>query len=192
MDFVTLLVMALALSMDAFAVSISNAMCIKGITGKQMLVTSVSFGLFQGVMPIIGFFAGRLMEGFIQAVDHWVALVLLGFIGGKMLVEGIRAMRQAEDCPVEGTMFTVRGMLVQAVATSIDALAVGISLAVLSVNIWFSAGIIAATTLVCCLLGGVLGKRFSTLLGDWAQVLGGLLLVGIGLKIFIEHMVTGA
>lgn len=186
-----LVIMGLGLSMDAFAVSISNSMCYKGITGKQRLAAAFSFGVFQGLMPIIGFFAGRLLAGLIQSVDHWVALVLLGFIGGKMLVEGIRALRRSQDDACATAPFTFKVLLLQALATSIDALAVGVSLAVLSVNIWYASSIIAILTFAVCVIGGFLGKRFGSLLGDWAQIFGGLILVGIGLKIFIEHMFFG-
>lgn len=181
-------VLALGLSMDAFAVSISNAMCYRGFGRKQALAASVSFGVFQGIMPILGFFAGRLLESLITAVDHWIALVLLGIIGGKMVVEGIRALRSTDACPAEMPPFGAKTLLVQSVATSIDALAVGISFAALAVNIWSAAALIAVTTLVCCLIGSVLGRRFGALLGDWAQIVGGLLLVGIGVKIFVEHI----
>lgn len=188
MEMMTLLGLALGLAMDASAVSISNAMCYPQMKGRQRLATALTFGLFQGAMPIIGFFAGRLFYEVIQALDHWIALMLLALIGGKMLVEGIRALRKPESCPPEA-VFTTRAMLLQGVATSIDALAVGISFAALSVNIWLAAGVIAAVTLLCCVLAGFLGRRFGALLGEWAQIFGGLLLVGIGIKIFVEHMV---
>lgn len=187
MGFAELLILAIGLSMDAFAVCISNAMCYRGITSKQRLAAAVSFGVFQGVMPIIGFFAGRLFGEFIMGIDHIVALVLLGIIGGKMLIEGIRSLREPESCEMDAC-FTVRVLLTQAVATSIDALAVGISFAALNVNVWYASGVIAACTCVICIAGGWLGKRFGMLLGNWAQVAGGLVLVGIGVKIFVEHM----
>ncbi len=187
MSILEVVVLALGLSMDAFAVSISNTLCYKGFTTRNMLASSAGFGVFQGVMPIIGFFAGRLLADVISAVDHWVALVLLGFIGGKMLAEGIRALRRPENGEVGG-VYTAKTLLLQSLATSVDALAVGVSLAALSVNIWSSAGLIAAITFTVCLFGAFLGRRFSGLLGDWAQVLGGLILLGIGIKIFVEHM----
>lgn len=187
MDAATLLLLAVGLSMDAFAVSISNAMGYAGLSKKQMLATSASFGLFQGIMPTIGFFGGTLLAGVIQGFDHWVALVLLGFIGGKMLVEGIWAIRKPEDAP-EAARYTVKTMMVQSLATSIDALAVGVSFAALSVNIWLSVLVIACITFAISLIGGILGRRFGALLGDWAQILGGVILVGIGLRIFVEHM----
>lgn len=179
--------LALGLSMDAFAVSISNAMCYKNMNSRQATLNAACFGIFQGLMPVVGYFAGRVFEGFITAIDHWVALILLGIIGGKMLVEGIKALREPDSCP-QGNVFTTKTMLVQAVATSIDALAVGISLAALEVNIWSSAGLIALLTFVVCLFGALLGKKFGMILGDWAEILGGGILVFIGIKIFVEHM----
>lgn len=97
MGFVTVLLLSLGLSMDAFAVSISNALCYDNMTHKQGTLNALCFGIFQGIMPLLGYFAGRLFAGPIQALDHWIALVLLGFIGGKMLVEGIRALKQPES-----------------------------------------------------------------------------------------------
>lgn len=190
MGIITLLLLGIGLAMDAFAVSISNGMCYAGMSKKQSFVNSLCFGVFQGLMPVLGFYAGRLFAGFMQAVDHWIALVLLGFIGGKMLVDGIKELREPAGCPADRT-FGVKTMLLQAVATSIDALAVGISLAALSVNIVAAALCIAVITFICCMFGSVLGRRFGSLLGDWAQILGGVILVGIGLKVFIEHMMGG-
>lgn len=190
MDVLTLLLLALGLATDAFAVSISNNMCYTGLTRRQVLASCVSFGLFQGIMPVVGYFAGRLFEPVISRVDHWVALVLLGFIGGKMVVEGIRALRGPGGCE-EKQAYTTKAMLVQALATSIDALAVGISFSALAVNIFTASLTIALITFVCCLAGAALGKRFGMLLGDWAQIFGGLLLVGIGIKVFLEHTLGG-
>lgn len=191
MNIVTLFFIAVGLAMDAFAVSVSNSLCYRGIAMRQVTVNSLTFGVFQGVMPLLGFFAGRAFAGVIQSIDHWVALILLGFIGGKMLLEGIRALRSAEGCCTEPAVYTGRTLFTQAVATSIDALAVGVSFAALSVNIWTAVAFIAAITFVCCLIGGRLGQSFGALLGDWAQILGGAILVGIGLKIFIEHVFLG-
>lgn len=187
MTIFVLLLTALGLSMDAFAVSVSNAMCYPKMQRSQAIKASACFGLFQGIMPLLGFFAGRLIGDFMSRIDHWVALVLLGFIGGKMAWEGIQALRKPESCPNDA-QYTGKTMLMQALATSIDALAVGISFAILDVNIVFAAALIALTTFVCCVVGSALGKRFGALLGDWAQIIGGLLLAGIGINIFIQHM----
>ena len=191
MDGLTLCLLALALSMDAFAVSVSNALCYQNLTRRWAALSAGCYGLFQGIMPVIGFFAGRLVGRWLGAFDHWLALVLLGFIGGKMLVEGIRALRRKDSCDSAAPVFGLRVMLVQAVATSIDAMAVGISFAALAVNLPLAAGLIAAITFVCCLVGSELGRRFGALLGDWAQILGGAILLGIGAKIWVEHMFFG-
>lgn len=187
MDLMTLFVLALGLSMDAFAVSISNTMCFSGLRRSQCAAASLSFGLFQGLMPTIGFFAGRAFAGVISSVDHWVAFLLLGFIGGNMVREAVQEMRQPPECPVQRD-YTFRMMMAQAVATSIDALAVGVSLAALNVNIAAAAGFIGGVTFVCCLVGHFLGRHFGSLLGKRAEILGGLILIGIGLKILVEHL----
>lgn len=187
MSLSTLFLLALGLSMDAFAVSVSNTLCFKGLSRVQAAATSASFGVFQGLMPIIGFFAGRVFAEKIAAVDHWVAFVLLGFIGGKMLWDAVKEMRAPEACPV-GRTFSYQLMLVQSIATSIDALAVGVSLAALSVNIWAAAAFIAAVTCVCCLVAHAVGKRFGSMLGSRAQILGGAILVLLGVKILVEHL----
>lgn len=187
MDFLTLFMLALALSMDAFAVSVSNSMCFSDLSKKQAVLTSVTFGLFQGGMPVIGYLAGRGFSNFISKVDHWMALVLLGFIGGKMLYEGIRALKEPESCPAQSTLNT-KMMLTQGVATSIDALAVGISLAALNVNIFAAASFIGVITLSCCLVGHFIGKKAGGALGKKAEIMGGVILLAIGIKIFVEHM----
>lgn len=187
MDLWTLLLLALGLSMDAFAVSISNTMCFAGLRRSQAVLTSLSFGVFQGVMPILGFWAGRAFAAFISGIDHWVAFALLGFIGGKMLVDAVRELREPDSCPAQRT-FGTKVMLVQALATSIDALAVGVSFAALSVNIWAASSFIAVVTFVCCLAGHAMGRRFGMLLGKWAEVCGGVILLGIGCKILLEHL----
>lgn len=187
MGTITLFLLALGLSMDAFAVSISNGMCYRNFHRRQAVASSFAFGLFQMLMPIAGFFAGRTFSDAISSLDHWIALILLGFIGGKMVFDGIQDLRNPEACDPSRS-FDGRTLLLQAVATSIDALAVGISFAVMQVNILLAAGFIGVVTFSCCLVGAVLGKRFGLLLGTRAEVFGGIILVGIGLKIFIEHM----
>lgn len=187
MDILTLFFIALGLSMDALAVSISNGLCFKKLKPVQFFNIAFAFGLFQGIMPVIGYFAGKTFSSYIKSVDHWIALVLLGIIGGKMIFEAIKAMRggQDETAPKE---FTYQLLLVQAVATSIDALAIGIGFAVMDVNIFTSAGLIALTTFVCSFVGVFIGKTFGAFLKEKAELFGGIILVGIGLKIFLEHI----
>ena len=189
MDLLTLFMLAVGLSMDAFAVSISNGMSYANYRSKQVIMAAVAFGLFQGLMPTFGFVGGRAFADLITAVDHWLALILLGFIGGKMVIESIEELKNPSDEPKEtGKSFTMKLLIMQAIATSIDALAVGISLAALNVNNLYAAGFITVVTTVVCLFGGLLGKKFGELLSTKATLAGGLILVAIGLKIFIEHM----
>lgn len=189
MDLLTLLLLAVGLSMDAFAVSVSNGMSYAQYHRKQVISAAIAFGVFQGLMPALGYLGGRAFAEMITAVDHWLALILLGFIGGKMVKESLEELRNPSDeiKDAERT-FTFRLLIMQAIATSIDALAVGISLAALNVNIFTAAAFITLVTTVCCLFGGALGKKFGELLSTKATLAGGLILVGIGLKIFVEHM----
>ena len=184
MDSITLFVLALGLSMDAFAVSISNSMCFSGLRRNEAALTSLSFGVFQGLMPVAGYFAGRAFADVVSAFDHWIAFALLGFIGGKMIWEAVHP--EKEECEVNLPFSTI---LTQAIATSIDALAVGVSFALLEVNILSASVIIALTTLLCSLVGAYLGKAFGSLLKSKAEVFGGVILVLIGLKILLEHTI---
>lgn len=180
-----ILMIGIGLSMDAAAVSMSNGMCIPSIRWKHALATAFAFGAFQGIMPLIGYFAGSLFAEQIGAVDHWLALILLGFIGGKMIYESLTA--DHDSCPVDRRL-TFKLLLVQAIATSIDALAVGVSFAALTVSILLAASVIAATTFVLSFVSVYIGKRFGTLLNQKAELIGGLILVFIGVKTFVEHM----
>ncbi|MEG2923774.1 MAG: manganese efflux pump MntP family protein [Oscillospiraceae bacterium] len=189
MDLFTLFLLALGLSMDAFAVSVSNSMCFTALSKKQALSASFTFGVFQGVMPLIGFAAGRGFTETVSKLDHWICLVLLAIIGGKMLFDGVQSLRTPEACPAQKT-YSVRLMLMQGVATSIDALAVGISLASLgNTNIWAAAGFIGVITFICCVIGHFIGKKAGGSLGNKAQILGGFILIAIGVKTFIEHTI---
>lgn len=195
-ELITVLLISVGLAMDAFAVSVSNAMTVKNLTAKQVLAYPLCFGIFQGVMPLIGFYVGSAFEKFVTAVDHWLALLLLGFIGGKMLIEGIKQLvdskkvHNVNDETEIGAEFKFSSMMVQGLATSIDALAVGISFALtLTMNIFVAVLIIAAITFVISLLGMFIGKKFGSLLSNYAGIVGGLILIGIGLKIFIEGII---
>lgn len=186
MDIITLVLLAFGLSMDAFAVSISNGIAYGNINRRMIVVTAAAFGFFQGLMPMLGYFAGVALSDLISAIDHWIALFLLGFIGTKMIVDAHQEAKnptlQCESC-----QFTMKILIMQAVATSIDALAVGVSFAALDVNIFAGAALIGCITLACCLIGGILGKRFSNLFASKATLMGGVILVFLGLKIFLEH-----
>ena len=176
-----LLMIAIGLSMDAFAVSTTNGMCVSRQYKRQSfftraLVWSAMFGLFQGLMPMLGYFLGKTFASFISSIDHWIAFILLGFIGGKMIWEAVHP--EKEECEVNLPFSTI---LTQAIATSIDAL--------LEVNILSASVIIALTTLLCSLVGAYLGKAFGSLLKSKAEVFGGVILVLIGLKILLEHTI---
>lgn len=179
--------LAFGLSMDAFAVSVSNGMCYKMNPLKNALSSGLAFGLFQGLMPLIGYLAGRSFSDVIESVDHWIALVLLSFIGGKMIVEAVKMRKEPEDCKTYRA-FSFRTLTVQAIATSIDALAVGVSLGVMKANILLSVGVIALITFCCSFAGVFIGKKCGVLLQDKAEILGGVILILIGVNIFLEHV----
>ena len=166
---------ALGLSMDAFAVSITNGMIIRDAKAREASAIGLAFGVFQALMPVTGYFAGRTFSDAISAFDHWIALGLLAAIGGKMVFDGLHDLRSPKGQIVPRS-FTLRILLVQAVATSIDALAIGISFAVMRVNILTAAGFIGVVTLFCCLVGAGIGSRFGRLLGHRAEIFGGIIL----------------
>ncbi len=187
MDIFSVVIIALALSADAFAVSIINGMCYINQNKKSVLFTSFLFGLAQTIMPIVGFFAGSTFADAISHVDHWVAFTLLGFIGAKMIVESIRewheqASVQKEEQPCKKLLFT------QSVATSIDALAVGVSFAALGDNIFMPAITIGTITFASCVIAHYIGKKMGTALSKWAQLFGGVVLVLIGTRILLSHL----
>ena len=185
MNFTTLVLLAFGLSMDAFAVSICNCLAYQKYHRKEIIVSAIFYGIFQGLMPMIGFILGNQFLGIISIIDHWVALILLSIIGGKMIIESFSATKDEEMN--QGTI-AMKTLIIQSIATSIDALAVGISMAALQVDIVFACASIAGITFINCCIGGFLGKRFGKILGDRAQLIGGIILILIGLNIFIEHV----
>ena len=183
-----LLLLALGVSMDAFAVSICKGLAMKKATLKAGLTCGVWFGGFQAMMPLAGFFLGTLFADAIEAVDHWVAFVLLGIIGINMLKE---ALEPGCDCCCEehNADLSVKTMFVMAVATSIDALAVGISLAMAgNVNIWLSILLIGLTTFTTSAAGVKIGSVFGGAFEKKAQLAGGVILCLLGTKILLEHL----
>lgn len=180
--------LAVGLAMDAFAVSVSDGMCYRNLKRRQALLIAALFGIFQGIMPCIGFVAGSAFSDAVRSIDHWVALILLGFIGGKMIWEAASELRHPEKANLESKKFSLRTVLLQAVATSIDALAVGVSYAFMDVNIIVPALIITAVTFVFCVVGVFAGGRLGIMFRQKAEIFGGAILVVLGAKIFIEHM----
>ncbi len=190
MNAITLFLTSIGLSMDACAVSISNGMCFSDYKRKDILSTAFAFGFFQALMPLIGFLAGSLFSEAISFLDHWFALVLLLFIGGKMIIEAIKELKYPEACLTGGKNLTLKTLLLQAIATSIDALAVGISFAVMKVDMLNAVLSIGIITFINSVIGSNLGRKFGEMFKQKAEVLGGAILIFIGLKIFIEHTLT--
>lgn len=182
-----LLLLAVGLSMDAFAVSICKGLAMKRADLRGALTCGVWFGGFQGLMPLGGFFLGSMFATAIEAFDHWVAFGLLALIGANMLKEAFAHEDECAECGCAD--LSVKTMFVMAVATSIDALAVGVSLAMAgNVNIWAAVALIAAVTCVLSALGVKVGSVFGARFEKKAQFAGGAILILIGLKILLEHL----
>lgn len=183
MGFADIFLIGVALSMDAFAVSICKGLSVKRVEPKHLLTVGVYFGGFQALMPLIGFLLGFKFEKFIVSVDHWIAFALLAVIGGNMIREALSGEEEEHDAS-----FSFRTMLPLAVATSIDALAVGISFAFLGVDILSAASIIGITTFVLSGVGVYVGNIFGAKYKSKAEIVGGVVLILIGLKILLEHL----
>lgn len=183
MGVIELILIAIGLAMDAFAVSLGKGLTLKRVDGKFALVAGAWFGGFQALMPIIGYLLGRTFAGFVISVDHWIAFVLLALIGINMIRDTLWGDKEQHTSD-----FSARSMFLMAVATSIDALAVGVTMAFLDVNIWIAATVIGVITFALSAVGVVLGYRFGTLLGSKAGLLGGVILIGLGVKIILEHL----
>ncbi len=184
-----LILLAIGLSMDAFAVSICKGLSMKKATLKAQAICGGWFGGFQALMPLIGFFLGTLFAEAIEAVDHWVAFILLAIIGINMLREAFdRTCDVNEDCG-ENADLSVKSMFLMAVATSIDALAVGISLAMAgNVNIWLAISLIGVVTFLMSAMGVKVGNVFGSRFEKKAEAAGGIILILLGLKILLEHL----
>ncbi len=177
-----LIFIALGLAMDAFAVSVSNGLAAKHLRVLDALKFGIFFGFFQMMMPLLGYLAGCLFSDYIRALDHWVAFFLLGYIGIKMIVDA-----KENDEPVCNT--SLRMLLILSVATSIDALAAGITFAFMeNVSIFLAVSLIGGITFVLSTAGALLGKRIGGFLGNKAQIAGGILLIFMGAKILVEHL----
>ena len=186
MGFAELFILAIGLSMDAFAVSICKGLSMKKAGLKEGCICGSWFGGFQALMPLIGFFLGSLFYKAIQAFDHWVAFGLLVIIGANMLKE---AFGKCDCCEDHDADLSVKTMFVMAIATSIDALAVGISLAMAGdVNIWIAIALIGIVTFAMCTLGVKIGNLFGSRFEKKAQIAGGVILILLGTKILLEHL----
>lgn len=185
--FIELFLIGVGLSMDAFAVSVCKGLAMGKINKKQAVVIGLYFGGFQALMPLLGWLLGVRFQKYIVSIDHWVAFALLAFIGGKMILEAVRD-RDDQEIGQKDLPLNHREMLIMAVATSIDALAVGITFAFLDVPIAEAVTVIGCTTFVLSIAGVVVGNFFGTRYKKKAEISGGVILILIGLKILMEHL----
>lgn len=190
MDILTQILFGFCLATDAFAVSITNGMCSCKINKKNVMATALTFGVFQGLMPVLGYILGHSFANVISRYQHYLALFLLSAIGINMIVDALKDEKEADQVCNSTNIFTVKNLTIQGIATSIDALAVGVSLVAVDVNIASISLIIGIITFLCCALGVYIGRRFGLLLGIRAKLAGGILLVLIGIKIFVQHIVS--
>ena len=187
MGFFELFLLGVGLSMDAFAVSVCKGLAMKKATLKSQMTCGLWFGGFQALMPLIGFFLGALFADVIKSFDHWIAFGLLALIGANMLKEALE--QECDCCENQDADMSVKTMFVMAVATSIDALAVGISLAMAGeVNIWAAIALIGVTTCVLSALGVKIGNIFGSRYEKKAEFAGGVILILLGVKILLEHL----
>ncbi|WP_297712099.1 manganese efflux pump MntP family protein [Clostridium sp.] len=202
MNIITIVLTAFALAMDAFAVSVTKGMTLKNLTKGMAIKIALFFGCFQAVMPLIGWMLGISFQGYIKAIDHWIALILLSILGGKMIYEFYENSKEAstekEEAANEASTtleeeeeskseLSNKELTTLAIATSIDALAIGVGFAFLSVNIVYSSLIIGVITFVVCFIGVIAGKKIGGIFKDYAELIGGIILILIGINIFNDH-----
>lgn len=180
MSLIDILLIGVGLSMDAAAVSMTNGMVYKNLNKATYISMPVFFGAFQFIMPVVGYYAGGLLAALITRYSGIVIFVILGIIGGKMIKEGIEDMRENKTCPAK--LMTIKVLFFQAIATSIDAFAVGISFSAAGISVWTPSAIIGVTTAVIVIAAIFIGRRFGDMLGCRAEILGGVILVVIGVK----------
>lgn len=183
MDLLSLFILAVGLSMDAFAVSICKGLAMDRVTLKKAGIVGLWFGGFQALMPAIGYLLGSQFEQFITAIDHWIAFVLLGLIGASMIKEALSKDEEHATASLD-----VKTMFLLAVATSIDALAVGVTFAFLQVNILAAVLFIGMTTLILSMIGVKVGNVFGLRYKAKAEIAGGVILILMGIKILLEHL----
>ena len=183
MTIIEIILIAIGLAMDAFAVSICKGLSMKKMSWKKALIIGAYFGIFQGLMPVIGYFLGSTFESLVTQIDHWIAFVLLTLIGANMLKEAF-----GKDCDNCNDSVDFKPMIILAVATSIDALAIGISFAFLQTNIVLSAFVIGFITFATCVFGVKIGNKFGDKYERKAETVGGLILILMGFKILLEHL----
>lgn len=183
MELFEIIVIAIGLAMDAFAVSVCKGLSMKKIDWKKTIIIAVYFGAFQALMPVLGYFLGSSFSAFVQKVDHWIAFILLSIIGVNMI-------KESTDDEVEKRNDNVdfKTMVVLAIATSIDALAVGVTFAFFEVNILLAISIIGIITFILSIFGVIIGNKFGDKFQNKAELIGGIILIIIGVKILLEHL----
>jgi len=180
----SLLAVSVGLGMDALAVSIAAGLAVRNVTPRHVFRLGFHFGLFQFLMPILGWLAGGQLAGYISRFDHWLAFALLALVGGKMFVEAFRHERPVvESAPTRGLM-----LVTLSVATSIDALAVGMSMAFIGVSVWLPSVVIGLVAAAMTSLGIIFSSRIGSRRGHWADAAGGVILIFIGLRVLVEHL----
>lgn len=184
MNLIELLLIAVGLSMDAFSVSICKGLTTKKFSWRMALICGLWFGFFQALMPVIGYILGAQFQEMIEAYDHWIAFGLLALIGANMIREALSKKEKGST----NAALDFKTMFLLAIATSIDALAVGVSFACIQVNLWSSVLIIGLTTFVFSALGVKIGNVFGSKYEKSAEIIGGIILILIGLKILLEHL----
>ena len=186
MELITLIAISIGLAMDAFAVSIGKGLSVQRSEPRHTMSVGLWFGGFQALMPLVGYFLGVSFASLVQNIDHWIAFILLGIIGVNM----IREATAKEECECEKATsdFSSRKMLLLAIATSIDALAVGVSFAFLGVNIWQAVVMIGVITMILSMIGLRIGNIFGCRYKSTAEIFGGCVLLLMGCKILIEHL----
>lgn len=187
MSFQEIFLIGVGLSMDAFAVALCKGLNMKKVNYVHTVIIALFFGGFQAVMPLLGWFLGKNFESYIKSVDHWIAFALLAYIGGKMAYEAIKGDDE-DETGAQGDKLDLKELTIMAIATSIDALAVGITFAFLQVSIVSSITIIGITTFVLSIIGVMIGNRFGMKFKSKAEIAGGIILILIGLKILLEHL----
>ena len=183
MGVIEILLVAIGLAMDAFAVSVCKGLSMKKMSWNKAIIVGLYFGIFQGLMPVIGYFLGTAFQSLVTQIDHWIAFGLLVFIGSNMLKEAFA--KNSENC---NDKVDLKTMLVLAIATSIDALAIGITFAFLNVNLIIAVSIIGIITFAISVIGVKIGNKFGDKYERKAEAVGGLILIFMGVKILLEHL----
>lgn len=183
MGLIEIICIAVGLAMDAVAISMTNGMCLKDLRKKDAAIIAAFFGVFQGIMPLLGFFAGSAFSDKFRSIDHWIAFILLGLIGAKMIYGALKN----KGSSISIWSLSCRLLLAQSIATSLDAFMVGMSFASFQVAIGYACSIIAGITFLLSLIAVWIGRRFGTVFSQKSELIGGTLLILIGLKILISH-----